>query len=58
VGQDIFMAAVQIPVNDLLDIGTEKSVLPFKSLLINLEKGLIWALTFGLQKMTEIRTPG
>ena len=57
-GQDIFMAAVQIPVNDLLDIGTEKSVLPFKSLLINLEKGLILALMFGLQKMTEIRTPG
>jgi len=31
--------AVQIPVDDFLDIGTEKSILPFKSFLINLEKG-------------------
>jgi hypothetical protein len=30
---------VQIPVDDLLDIGTEKSILPFKSFLINLAKG-------------------
>jgi hypothetical protein len=54
VGQDIFVAAVfafhagkavvenpavQIPVDDLLDIGTEKSIVPFKSFLINLAKG-------------------
>jgi hypothetical protein len=33
------IAAIEIPVNDLLEIGTEKSILPFKSFLINLEKG-------------------
>ena len=32
------IAAIEIPVDDLLDIGTEKSILPFKSFLINLEK--------------------
>ena len=33
------VAANEIPVDDLLDIGTEKSIVPFKSFLINLAKG-------------------
>ncbi len=31
--------AIKISVDDLLDIGTEKSILPFKPLFIDLEKG-------------------
>jgi hypothetical protein len=33
------ISAIQIPVDDLLDIGAKKSILPFKPLLIDLEKG-------------------
>jgi len=32
------IAAVQVPVDDLLEIGTEKSILLFVSFLINLDK--------------------
>lgn len=31
--------AIQIPVDDLLDIGAKKSILPFKPCLVDLEKG-------------------
>jgi hypothetical protein len=33
------VAAFQIPVDDLLDIGTEKSIESFKTFLVDLEKG-------------------
>jgi hypothetical protein len=33
------ITAVQIPINDFLDIGAEKSIEPFKPLFIDLNKG-------------------
>ena len=35
----IKLIAVQIPVDDLLEIGAEKSIWPFKPFLVYLDKG-------------------
>jgi hypothetical protein len=51
------IAAVQIPVDDFLDIGTEKPILSFEPFLVDLEKGFKMVLRTTVI-IRRLRVPG